>query len=256
VRHRLSYGLSERLRFSRGVFHEVPAAELPLLPPEQAERVAALRSRYGVRFEASLCAASSLNNYEYLDIIDRAWSASDRSAAALEHTGGGLVCDVGCASFWYAAALSAFFRPDRLVGVEVEGYRLFKNGRSRADHARGYVSRVPNAEFVVADYAACSLAADVITAWYPFLTPSAILAWRLPLSLLGPERLLARIRRNLKPDGRFFMVNHGPREAETAHGLCSAVGLVLLWQGSAASPLGTHRLEPPMASIWRRQNPD
>ena len=33
--------------------------------------------------------------------------------------------------------------------------------------------------------------ADLITAWFPFLTPAAILAWRLPLSLLAPERLFA-----------------------------------------------------------------
>jgi hypothetical protein len=271
LRHRFSYGVSERLRLSRGVFHETPAAALPALPAEQAERIVTLQRRYRIRFEATLNAATSLNNYEYLDILDRAWSAAalgpavtPESATAPESAvtpesarapAGGLVCDVGCASFWYAAALSAFFRPDRLVGVEVDGHRLFKNDHSRADHARGYLSRLPNAEFVIADYAACAAGgaypADVITAWYPFLTPNSILAWRLPLSLLRPAALLERIRHNLNAGGWFFMVNHGPREAEMAHRLCSAAGLVPLWRGDAASVLGPHRLEPPMASIWR-----
>ena len=58
----------------------------------------------------------------------------------------------GCASFWYAAALEAFFRPRALVGVDVEGYRLFKDGRTRSDYAAGYVGQRPNARFVVADY--------------------------------------------------------------------------------------------------------
>ena len=63
-----------------------------------------------------------------------------------------LLCDVGCASFWYAAALEAFFRPRAMVGVDVEGYRLFKDGRTRSDYAAGYVGQRPNARFVVADY--------------------------------------------------------------------------------------------------------
>jgi hypothetical protein len=241
--------MSEGLRASRGVFHETPANELPTLPPDQGERIAALQRRYQARFETTLGAASSLNNYEYLDILDRAWSA-----AGLERAGGE-VCDVGCASFWYAAALSVFFRPERLVGVEIEGHRLFRNGHSRLDHARGYVSSVPNAEFVVADYSTYAGAADVITAWYPFLTPNAILAWRLPLSLLRPAPLLARIKHNLKAGGHFFMVNHGPREADTAHRLCGAAGLMPVWRGTAASVLGPERLEPPIASIWA-EGPD
>jgi SAM-dependent methyltransferase len=262
--------VSERLRVSRGVFHETPAHELPPLPAGQADRVAALQRRFRVRFEATLSAASSLNNYEYLDILDRAWPAAglppapgprdaaatggSRAGAAADETAGapsgGLVCDVGCASFYYAAALQAFFRPERLIGVEVEGYRLFKSGHSRADHARGYLSGLPNAEFVIADYSSYECTADVITAWYPFLTPQAILAWRLPLSLLKPPALFGRIRRNLKPGGRLFMVNHGAREAEIAHGLCEAEGLRSILRGSVASVMGPHRLEPPTVSIW------
>ena len=143
---------------------------------------------------------TSLNNYEYLDILDHAWSASGapgRPTPARD----GLLCDVGCASFWYAAALEAFFRPRAMVGVDVEGYRLFKDGRTRSDYAAGYVGQRPNARFVVADYLGYAEPADVITAWFPFLTPRAILAWRLPLSLLRPERLFRQIHHNLRPGG-------------------------------------------------------
>jgi SAM-dependent methyltransferase len=245
LRHGFSYGVGERVRWSRGVFHETPAEVLAPLPSEQARRIALLQRHYQARFESSLGEVSSRNNYEYLDVLDRAWSS-----AGIEHAGG-VVCDVGCASFWYAAALSVFFRPDALIGVEVEGHRLFKGGYSRLDYARGYVSRVPNAEFVVADYSKYLRAADVITAWFPFLTPNAILAWRLPLSLLAPERLLRQIRHNLRPGGRFFMVNHGPREAQIAADLCHAAGLAQAWTGEVRSVFGPPRLEPPIASIWR-----
>jgi hypothetical protein len=51
------------------------------------------------------------------------------------------------------------------------------------------------------------------------------LAWRLPLTLLAPERLCRQIRHNLRPGGLYFMVNHGLEEAALANGCCIAAGL-------------------------------
>ena len=253
-RHRFWYGVSERVRWSRGAFHETPARELPVLTLEQAQRIAALRSRYQVQFESRMSAATSVNNYEYLDMLDRAWASSGTDRPA-----GGVLCDVGCASFWYAAALNAFFRPRRLIGVEVEGHRLFRDGRARIDYAAGYVAQVPNAGFVVADYLSYTEPADLITAWFPFLTPAAILAWRLPLSLLQPQRLFRQIRHNLGPNGLFVMVNHGPAEAALAADLCSAIGLGLVWRWMRPvdhAPVWTkHRASPPVISCWRQGGP-
>jgi hypothetical protein len=164
---------------------------------------------------------------------------------------GGVLCDIGCASFWYAAALHGFFRPDRMVGVEVEGHRLFRDGHTRIDYAAGYLSTVPNARFVVADYATYEEPADLITAWFPFLTPAAILAWRLPLSLLAPPQLFRQVKRNLTAHGLFVMVNHGRTEAALADGLCAAVGLRRCSQWQDPGPLSRHRSEPPVLTCWR-----
>jgi SAM-dependent methyltransferase len=222
---------------------------LPGLTLEQAQRIAALRSRYQVQFESQMTAATSVNNYEYLDILDRAWVRS-----GLTRPAGGVLCDVGCASFWYAATLNAFFRPRQLIGVEAEGHRLFKDGRTRIDYAAGYLADVANARFIVADYLSYTEPADIITAWFPFLTPAAILAWRLPLSLLQPRRLLAQIHHNLRADGLFVMVNHGLTEAALATDLCTAIGFQLAWHWEAAAeppPLSRHRASPPVISCWR-----
>jgi hypothetical protein len=245
-RHAFWFAISRRIRWSRGLHREKPAGHLRRLTPQQETRVAALRGRYQVQFEQRLGERSSTINYEYLDILDRAWTSYGQDPPR-----GGVLCDVGCASFWYAAALHAFFRPDRLVGVEIEGHRLFRDGRARIDYAAGYVADVPNAEFVVADYTRFEQPADTITAWFPFLTSTAILAWRLPLSLLRPESLFARIKHNLKRDGLFIMVNHGPSEADLASARCSAAGLrpVGRWQESGA--LSSYRLAPPVLSCWR-----
>jgi hypothetical protein len=254
LRHRVWYGVSERVRWSRGAFHETPVRELPALTLEQAQRIAALRSRYQVQFEAHMSAATSMNNYEYLDLLDRAWAASQMARPS-----GGVVCDVGCASFWYAATLDAFFRPRQLIGVEVEGHRLFKDGRARIDYAAGYVSHVANARFVAADYSSYTEPADIITAWFPFLTPAAILAWRLPLSLLQPQRLLRQIHHNLRAGGRFVMINHGAEEAALAIDWCTATGLELIWRWTEsdleARVFGSRRPRRPVISCWGRAVP-
>jgi SAM-dependent methyltransferase len=198
-----------------------------------------------------MTAATSINNYEYLDILDRAWRADPRPQTRADPPAGGVLYDVGCASFWYAGALQAFFRPARLRGVEVEGHRLFRDGRTRIDYARGYLADFPDAEFIVADYAELAGAADIISAWFPFLTPAAILAWRLPLSLLAPQRLFAQIRENLRPGGLFVMVNHGWEEAALAHDLCAAAGLWQVSSYGAPGVLSGHRALPAVLSRWQ-----
>jgi SAM-dependent methyltransferase len=245
-RHGFWYGVSERVRWSRGTFHETPVRELPALALEQGERIAALRDRYQVQFEQRMNAATTANNYEYLDILDRAWAQS-----GLPLRLGGVVCDIGCASFWYAATLQAFFRPERLVGVDIEGHRLFKDGRTRIDYAAGYLQQIPNSEFIVADYSRYQVPADVITAWFPFVTARAILAWRLPLSMLAPQRLFWRIKHNLKPGGLFVMINHGLTEAALAEECCAAAGLTQISRSAENGALSEHRLRPPVLSCWR-----
>ena len=244
-RHAFSLCISERLRISRGVYREKPAERLTHLTARQEERVGQLREHYQVRFEQRLNHRTSLNNYEYLDMLDRAWRAWGDTVPI-----GRDLCDVGCASFWYAEALQAFFLPRALLGVEVEGYRLFRNGHSRSDYARGYLQAIPEAEFRVANYADWARPADLITAWFPFLTPNAVLAWRLPLSLLAPERLFRRIRHNLSPGGIFLMVNHGPREAELAFGYCVAAGMHCLGRHQEVGVFSGYRASPPVLSCW------
>jgi len=59
LRHRFWYGISERVRWSRGVLHETPARELPGVAFEQRQRIAALQGRYQVHFEERMSAATA-----------------------------------------------------------------------------------------------------------------------------------------------------------------------------------------------------
>src|SRR5882724_10690077 len=89
LRHSFWHGVSERIRWSHGAFLETPAGELCTGDLEQAERIAALRDRYQVQFELRMSAATSVNNYEYLDILDRGWRGLKMSRPA-----GGVLFDI------------------------------------------------------------------------------------------------------------------------------------------------------------------
>ncbi|MFO0716414.1 MAG: hypothetical protein U0233_06015 [Nitrospira sp.] len=173
--HAIWYHLSERMRWSRRPYRETPVGHLSGLAPWQATRIEALRAQYGATFEAWYGRHTALANYAYLDLLDQAWHATDRVIPA-----GGRATDVGCANFWYAHTLHRFFRPSILTGVDVEGFRLYPTGYSRYDAAAGYVADLPHTSFVVADYSTLEEQVDVITAWFPFVTPAPVLAWRLP----------------------------------------------------------------------------
>ncbi len=63
-----------------------------------------------------------------------------------------------------------------LTGVDLEGFRLYPTGYSRYDFATGYAADLPHTAFVVADYCEVNAPVDVITAWFPFVTPAPVLA--------------------------------------------------------------------------------
>ena len=244
--HAFWYWLGDGLEWSRGLYQERPVGQLIQLSGSQQARIASLRRQFDVRFEQHCAAQTTLKSYDYLDILDQAWTAWGKPRPV-----GGVVHDVGASNFWYARALHAFFLPSALTGVEVEGHRIYYNGYSRHDYAQGYVRDLPQTSFVVADYAQFEQPADTIVAWYPFVTPAPVLAWRMPLTFFAPRALFARIARNLNPSGVFVMVNQGPEEADTAAEHCRQAGLQFESSCELRATLRRRRV-PPVVSWWRR----
>ncbi len=242
--HAFWYRLGEGLRWSRGIYRERPAIQLSALADGQQARIAFLRRKFTVRFERYCEERTALKSYEYLDILNQAWTAWGQPRPT-----GVVVHDVGSSNFWYARVLQSFFRPSSLTGVEVEGYRIYANGYSRWDYARGYVQGLPQTSFVVSNYAQYDQRADVVTAWYPFVTPTPVLAWRLPLALLTPHAIFSRIASNLTATGLFVMVNQGAEEAAIAANLCRAAGLDQRWSYEIPATIRS-RHQCPVVSWW------
>ncbi len=244
--HRVWYESSQALRWSRGNFRERSTGTLTALTEAQCRRVDELATIYHRRFEATLPPETAFLNYAYLDLLDCAKQALKWSVPTEQH-----VCDLGSANFSYAAALHAFFHPTRLVGVEVDGHRLYCNGHSRIDYARGHIHDLPHTDYVVADYRRYEQASQLVAAWFPFVTPQPLLAWRLPLSLFDPSAILAQVAKNLIFGGTFVMVNHSPGEARVAHHLVEATGLVCQGHYVHERPLRP-RPQPAVLTLWQQ----
>jgi hypothetical protein len=236
--------LSQQLGRPRAPSAEPAAGVLTGLDDRTALRIAVLTERYGVRFEARRSQPTALQNYACLDVLDQAYAAWGLQPAPVT-----TMHDVGSASFGYAAALQAYFRPAHLVGVEIEGFRRLQGGIYRQQRALGLIADLEGVEFVVGDYRRYAGHADLVTAFYPFVTVTPVLAWRMPLSVLDPAALFARIRANLEPAGTLLMVNHSAAEAEVAGSYARAAGLTREHEYHCAATLEP-RPQPPVVSRW------
>ena len=244
--HALWYRLGEGLKWSRGLYRETPVGYLSQFSGKRLARIAVLQRRFDVRFEHQYSAVTAIKNYDYLDILDQAWTFWGKPRPV-----GGLMHDVGSSNFWYARALHAFFAPASLIGVEMEGYRIYSNGYSRWDYAQGYVADLPRTSFKVIDYRHYADPAETIITWFPFVSAQPVLAWRMPLRVLSPRALFGRVADNLRPAGLFVMINQGLEEASIAFDLCRRVGFV--FEGSCeVQTVVRYRRILPVVSWWRR----
>lgn len=240
----LLLALSEWTGRMRRPVAETPVGSLDALPPAGRARAEALAVRYAVCFEATLGAAAATQAYEYLDFIDQ-FVATRRGLP----TTAPVVQDVGSGGFAYAPALVASLRPARLVGIEVEGYRRLVGRTNRAERVAALVSTLPGVEYRIADYTTWCEPADLVTAFFPFVTVEPVLGWRMPLRVLRPAALFARIRANLEPHGELWMVNHSDAEARVAFGYALAAGLRLRHEHRPQLYL-RQRANQPVVSAW------
>ena len=243
--HAVWYRLGEGLKWSSGVYRETPAGHLTQLSGKRLGRIAVLQRRFDIRFERQCSAVTAIKNYDYLDILEQAWTfwGKPRPVSGLMH-------DVGSSNFWYARALHTFFAPASLTGVEMEGYRIYANGYSRWDYAQGYVADLPRTSFKVIDYTQYADPVETVIAWFPFVSAAPVLVWRMPLRVLAPHALFRRVADNLCPGGLFVMINQSLQEASIAFDLCRRVGLGFEGSCEVQTIVRPRRISP-VVSWWR-----
>lgn len=175
--------------------------------------------------------------------------------------------DVGCGDFHYATALQRFLsrhdaevaRAVELIGCEIDGHGIYRDGHSRADHARAHAALAAESpgpvRFVVGDVAGLELPPmDVVTLLFPFLTTYPLLQWGLPLSRFAPRRLLRAVVAALRPGGWLVVANQTPVEFDRLRALLAGQPVALVRRLSFATDLvpAAARTADQIGSLWRR----
>jgi SAM-dependent methyltransferase len=240
--NQLTYPLRQALRWRRAGYREAaadPAAVVAGHP--RHERLQALIDRYRPALQDRYDEANILENLDVLHLLDRARALVDWQPPALPLR----VLDVGSKNFYYAAALSAFwsdFGPvASLLGVEVDAYRVYRDGYSRHDYADAYRAGLPGVEFLAADIRAVQRPAQAITLLFPFVVALPLVRWGLPIGLLAPEDVLRHVWSLLEPGGVLIIVNQDEAEAQAQAAICERLAVPIAARSVLADPILTQR---------------
>ncbi len=227
-------------------YFEVPALALETVTPEQKKIIKDLRNKYGIKFELNLNEPNSLENYHYLHLFDQFTLKSGWKPDV-----GKEWVDVGCKNFYYAQALHAYFKPEKLTGIELDAYPIYNDLQTRSSYADFYVTQVKNTHFLAMDFCEYAPKCDGITFLYPFVVPEPLVKWSLPLSEFKPEALFRQAYSTLRPGGSLLMINQGESEFEAASRYAKTANFNLKHRVELSETLLARAL-PPVVSVWEK----
>ncbi len=226
--NQLTYPLRQALRWRRPGYREAaadPAAVIAAHP--RRERLLALVDTYHPALADRYDAVNLIENLDVLHLLDRA-----RSLVAWQPPATPLrVLDVGSKNFYYAAALAAFWSSQSpvasLLGVEVDAYRVYRDGYSRHDYADAYRAGLKGVDFLAADVRAVTGRFEAITLLFPFVIALPLVKWGLPMGLLAPEDILRHVWALLEPGGLLIIANQDETEAAVQDEICDRLSIHL-----------------------------
>lgn len=236
-------------------------------------RALELHFRYDLEpLAAHSSAAVYRKNHYLLDVLDRAWEGLEiRADAARSNAAGPLkALDVGCQDWHYVFGLERWLRrmgnsvakPEAewpvLEGIELDGFGIYPDLRSRRDYAEAYIAQTGNSKvtYATGDFLAYGEGDyDLVSFFYPFVLPRHLLLWGLPLRYFAPEKILSKSASLQKPGAAMMAWCHTEEEHECFIALAEASGAYrMLRQGPVVSRLVDFHADVSRRrfSIWRR----
>ena len=147
-----------------------------------------------------------------------------------------------------------------LRGLEVDGFGIYADGHSRADHARAHAAAASwaggHVQFEVADVCRVRLPEqDFVSVLYPFVFAYPLLQWGLPLSRFRPAQVLRRAATVLRPGGLLVVANQTAAEADRTAELLAGAPVVPLHSVGWASRLVPYAAATAerRATVWQRR---
>ncbi|WCN36991.1 hypothetical protein [Aneurinibacillus uraniidurans] len=132
--------------------------------------------------------------------------------------------DIGSKNFDYAYAFRAVQvagddASAALSGIELDGYRVYRDGYSRYDHAMYHATRTEST-YMVGDVLEAKLpSARTVTLLFPFVFAEPLLLWGLSLGAYRPQDIYDRALALTESGGELWIANQGEREAEASYEL-------------------------------------
>ncbi|MCA8949720.1 MAG: class I SAM-dependent methyltransferase [Planctomycetes bacterium] len=266
----LAFAVRSRVRWRRGcpaISGSGVDGQFGWLAGREREHASQLAARFERELDPGTLrgAVSPLVFAENLALFERLGALTDGVALAGDRIA---AADVGCGAFGYAPALQHWLarlgggapRPVRLRGIEIDGYGIYRDGHSRADHAERHAALAGDGvSFEVADFVRLELPPqDVVTMLFPFLSTYSLLQWGAPLHHLKPRRLLRRAVVSLRPGGLLVVVNQTKAESERLADLLAGAPVKLVRRVPFASRLVPYaeRTGGRIGSLWRREPGD
>ena len=260
----VDFPLRQLFSFSRGASNLVnePKADLFANLPD-LERLAAekrLSELRGIFNLSELGKKSSVDLYRknlyYLDLLENIFSAIDADLPANISA-----ADVGSSHWFYVHALLAFLgqwntvegREVSLIGFEPDAYRVYRDFRSRYDHACAHMAGLSGVCYHPEEFSEQADAYDLITHFFPFIFLEDHLAWGLPRGKFSPGSLFQRSWRSLKPGGYLLVVNQGHRESQKAEVMLADLNPTRMESLVFSTPFFTYDL-PSIVNLLQKPN--
>ncbi|MBY0404274.1 MAG: hypothetical protein K2X66_10275 [Cyanobacteria bacterium] len=231
--NQLLFGLRSSLQWTSGTYQEVFDPSVPLFAHKSDPE-------FWVNREIEMAATYQLSEYKltcqekrYLEVLTylewietllaEKWPLPENYSVS-----GVSWLDVGAKNWSYVKAIHAFLcknaKIDALVGIELDGYQVYQDFKTRYDYAQYFIQGLNNTQYRVGDvfsFKPEEKQFDVISYFLPFVFIEPLLAWGLPSQYFKPSLLLAHLYQLLKPGGVLILVNQGEDE-------CKAQELLLL----------------------------
>ena len=218
--NQIFFSLRSRIAWEGRRYVEKPVETLRHLSDRQRGMIRHLNEKYPIRFEETLNEQNALRNYHLLHLFDEVSERFHWMPSAASR-----LIDVGSKNFYYAPAIHTFFNPSQFVGIELDGFHLYRGFYTNASCANYYAKQIPNTTYQVTNFKNYHASVDGIVWLFPFVLKEDVVTWYLPLHAFEPMTLFQHVREILSPMGFIFMMNTDLEEFSLAESFLRRIGL-------------------------------
>lgn len=237
----LPYSLRQKLRWEGRSLDAPVRSRFPESDEPVSDRAGVLMREYGLERWKGLWTRETYDEVlGILDLLDRApKSQVPKGPGRPEEAAPLRILDVGSKNWQYLGALAAwadrrFGRPVEFTGAEIDAYRMYADGRTRAACARFFMRACEQVlprqsyRFVADDVRSVRGPFDEVTWFLPFLHESTHRAWGLPMRIYAPEALFRHVAGQMRSGAGLLLLNQGEWEWTRARELLESLGALRL----------------------------